>query len=75
MTDTETDKRMVSELRLGLILIRGTKCERVTTPGFGHCFRDGRVASALYSDDQACDSCIANAALEGKLAYREGITK
>jgi len=70
-----TDKEMISTLRIALILIRGLKCERVTTPGFGHCLTDGRVISAQYGDDQACDSCIADAALEGKLAYQEGTIK
>lgn len=61
-----------SELRVALILIRGEKCESVTTPGFGHCLKNGRVVSAQYGDDQACHSCIAKCSVKREVDIPEG---
>lgn len=51
-------------LTRALRVIRGKKCEKVTTPGHGHCFRDGRTIGAEYLAFRACDACIADRALK-----------
>lgn len=53
-----------SILLRALRVLRGSQCEHTTTPGLGHCFREGRTIGAKYGADKACTACIADRALK-----------
>lgn len=50
-------------MRDALERIAGNGCEHNTTPGWGHCYIEGRTPDAEFGADRCCDACIAHAAL------------
>lgn len=63
--DAVAAARYALHLEGALRVIAARGCQNFTT-GLGSCFRNGRTADAEYGADQACEGCIAHAALEGK---------